>query len=496
MSSNNNNETANREQSNDNSSIKVNDTQTMNQASNIFNFMKILVMITLFILIIFVLGSIIVFSGKVTQSNVLPTDINCFPYTTAIPIIQQISININDHNIDGQNLSQKIKFPYNINSSNFILDFLRKTRLNPNASGIVNYFIAILESFFSFNYSAYNFLFESLNYLPEIVVLLFGPFITIIFSSILSLVDSVYLAYLWFSNFNWFFQENENKSGTGSPIWKSISIFEPLNYGLSLFLSLLFFILFFIAFFSFFPLLSFITIILCFITIVSCTAMDSNNNKYNTFNCIKDSLKYNKKGIMLILSLCIILLSFNYFGPILACICGFVILLLYFNIIPLSIFNSTIPTNLSPLVNDKQASKKCNFEKQTSGANSNMNNRQNTSTSNKNMNKGNTSTSNKENLFQKIGNFLPKFPEIFPTFNVVESYNTPLPSIPYPKVEIGKLQLPDLKLPEEVEIKFPDVKLPELPKIKLPEEINNAVIGLQDKTLKGLHSIDKALKIK
>ena len=475
------------------------DYEQISEPGNIFNFIKNLAIVTLFIILIIVLGSLIVYSGKVAQSNVLPTDINCFPYTSAVPSVAQIPININDHFVQGKILSQKIKFPYDKNASNIILDFLRQSRLSPNASGMMNYFVAILEGLFSFNYQAYNFLYDGLNYLPEILVLLIGPFITVIFSSILSLVDHLYLIYLWFSNFGWFFQQNENKSGVGSPSWKAISLFEPLNYFLSIFLSILFFLLFFVAFFSFFPLLTSIVIITCFITILSCTAIDSNNYKYNVFSCMKDSLKYNKNGIMTILSLCIILLTFSYFGPILALICSLVILLLYFNIIPLSVFTSGLPPNLSAVVSDKQASKNCNFENTTKSTNNN-------SSKNTNNNTNNNINNNTKNIFQKIGGFLPKFPQIFPTLNVVETYNTPLPPISYPKIEIEKIKLPDLKLPEEVQIKFPDLKLPEIKippaitnfvdnvKEKTYEGVNNAIIGAQDDALKGLDTVNNALK--
>ena len=282
--------------SSNNNEEEEQETKQMDQASNILNFIKNLVIITLAILIVIIVGSFIVFSCKVAQSNVLPTDIHCYPYTSAIPTVQQVSININDHLVEGKNLSQKIKFPYEPNSSNFILDILRRLRLSPNAFGVENYFIAILEGIFSFNYSAFNTLLDGLNYLPEIIVLLIGPVITVIFSSILSLVDLFYLGFLWFKNFSWFFQENENKSGTGSPSWKPITLEQPLNYLLSIFLMFIFFLLFIVGLFTFLPILSSVVILTCFITILTRTGLTSNNEKYTLLNCMKDSLKYNKKG--------------------------------------------------------------------------------------------------------------------------------------------------------------------------------------------------------
>lgn len=455
------------------------ETSQMSQGTNILNFMKNLVKITFIVLIVIILGSFVVFSCKVAQSNVLPTDINCFPYTSAIPTVQQISININDHFLEGQNLSQKIKFPYEQNSSNFIQDFLRRLRLSPNGFGIENYFVAILDGIFAFNYSAFNTLFDGLNYLPEIIILLIGPIITLIFSSVLSLVDLFYIGYLWFKNFSWFFQENENKSGTGAPSWKPITLEQPLNYCLSIFLMFIFFIIFIIGLFTFLPIVSTGIILICLITILSKTGLASNNDKYTLLSCMKDSLKYNKKGIMIILSISILILSFSYFGALLGGICLVCILLLYFNVIPLSIFTSSIPTDLSAVVSDKKASKKCNYEETP-----------NTST--------NTSTNTIENttennsIAQKIGGFLPKFPSIFPSINVVQTYDTPIPEIPFPAVTIDKLKLPNVKLPEEIEIKFPDIKLPGLPQV--PDSVTNAVISSQDSEIQNLDELNKTLK--
>jgi hypothetical protein len=471
----------------------------MSEGTNILNFMKNLLKITLTILIVIILGSFVVFSCKVAQSNVLPTDINCFPYTSAIPTVQQISININDHFLEGKNLSQKIKFPYEQNSSNFIQDFLRRLRLNPNGFGLENYFIAILDGMFAFNYSAFNTLFDGLNYLPEIIVLLIGPIITIIFCSILSLVDLFYIGYLWFTNFSWFFQENENKSGTGAPSWKPITLAQPLNYCLSIFLMFIFFIIFIIGLFTFLPIVATTIILICLFTILSRTGLTSNNDKYTLLSCMKDSLKYNKKGIMIILSISILSLSFNYFGSVLGGICLVCILLLYFNVIPLSIFTSSIPTDLSAVVSDKKASKKCNFE-ETPTPNTNPDTSKHTTPDTSKHTTPHTSTGEKSSenntsIMQKIGGFLPKFPSIFPSVNVVETYDTPIPEIPYPAVSIDKLKLPNVKLPEEVEIKFPDIKLPGLPQVPdVPEPVSNAIINAQDNAIENLNEINKSLK--
>jgi len=201
---------------------------------------------------------------------------------------------------------------------------------------------------------------------------------------------------------------------------------------------------------------------------------------------MKDSLKYNKKGIMIVLSIIIILLTFTYLGPILSLISFFTILLIYFNIIPVSIFSTPIPPHLTELVSDKQANKSCNEN------NSIKNNTKNTTSNNNNNNKSSktNSTSTKGDLLQKIGGFLPKFPQIFPTLDVTETYNTKLPVIPYPDITIGELD-GELKLPKEVEINFPDIKLP-----GIPQTVTDTVKGVQDKAIEGLNNINNSLVTK
>ena len=205
---------------------------------------------------------------------------------------------------------------------------------------------------------------------------------------------------------------------------------------------------------------------------------DSTNKKYNVFNCMKDSLKYNKKAIMIFLSFIVIFLTFTYLGPILSIISFLTILLIYFRIIPISIFTSSLPPNLSELVSDKQASKSCN---ENSGSTNNNNSKSTNKSSKTNV------SSKKDNLLQKIGGFLPKFPQIFPSLDVVETYDTKLPDIPYPDITIGKFN-PELKIPKEVEINFPDIKLP-----GIPQSVTDTVKVVQDKAIEGLNNINDAI---
>ena len=71
---------------------------------------------------------------KLAQSNILPTDINCAPYTDTEPNIQPIETNI--FQTDGEKpLSMKISFPYDVyNSKNYILDMFREYKNESNSN--------------------------------------------------------------------------------------------------------------------------------------------------------------------------------------------------------------------------------------------------------------------------------------------------------------------------------------------------------------------------
>ena len=42
--------------------------------------------------IMIVIGTTMVYSGKVAQANILPTNINCFPYTNVTPTIDKVDV--------------------------------------------------------------------------------------------------------------------------------------------------------------------------------------------------------------------------------------------------------------------------------------------------------------------------------------------------------------------------------------------------------------------
>ena len=165
--------------------------------SSMSNFLYSVFTLIILFVIYFVFSGLVLYGCKIGQANILPTDHNCYPYNDMKPNIENIPINIFSTFTDPP-LSMKINFPYTkFNSSNTILDLFRNYKEEPKSNFLANYFISIIEALIQYNYSAFNFILNSMNGLPEIVIILFGPILFSILSSLLFLSDHIYLIYLW-----------------------------------------------------------------------------------------------------------------------------------------------------------------------------------------------------------------------------------------------------------------------------------------------------------
>ena len=75
----------------------INDTDTeesTNFASNIVNFLTSVISIFIVVFLYFSGSGLILFVCKLAQSNILPTEQNCYPYTNSKVNIQLIETNI------------------------------------------------------------------------------------------------------------------------------------------------------------------------------------------------------------------------------------------------------------------------------------------------------------------------------------------------------------------------------------------------------------------
>ena len=340
------------------------ESNTNETTGNIISFVKTVFTLLVIIIIYFSIGSFILFGCKLSQSNILPTEIDCYPYTNTKPKIEKIISNIFETWTDPPQ-SMKIEFDVDnkTNSKFILLDAMRKLKIDPKASSIINYFIEILQSMTCFNYSCINTILNILNNAPEMVTIFLGPFMIGFFITIICFINFFYFIYLWFSKMSWFFKKNNNKNGDRAD-WKDITFLDPINYGFSIFTIIVFIILFFILFFT--GVITFIPSFIIFWSLFSSLGYKAimDNKIISVFTITKDVLKYYKVTIMTIFSIFVTILAFTNLGTSQGIFSLLVLLLISFGVISIDIFKKINPENLSALTSYEQASKECIYKKE------------------------------------------------------------------------------------------------------------------------------------
>lgn len=328
--------------------------------SNIGSFITSVIVMFIAITVYYTGSGLILYACKLAQSNILPTDIHCSPYTDSEPNIQPIKTNI--FTTGGESpLSMKLSFPYNeYNSKNYILDMFREYKNEPRSNFLANYLISMIENIINFNYSAFNKILDMLNGLPEIILVIFGPVIVAFISTLIFIVDHFYLIYLWFAQMGWFFKTNTNDSGTGIPKWEDVTFMSPFNYWCAVWLVILFCILFFFSL-PFISILAFISMSWCIFSCITYKA-EMGGKIISALPIIKDTFKYYKTLIMSILSFFVVVSAFSKLGTIPGIFSILTLLLIYFGIISIDLFNPSSKENLSPVVSFNQAKKTCSFK--------------------------------------------------------------------------------------------------------------------------------------
>jgi hypothetical protein len=332
-----------------------------NYFSNIGSFIFTVIILFIMIALYYASSGLILYACKLAQSNILPTDVHCYPYEETKPNIQPIQTNIFTTYSDPE-LSMKMKFPYDdYNSKNKLIDLFREYKNEPKSNFLANYFISLIESVVQFNYSSFNFILNILNSnLPEPVIILFGPIIVGFLSTIIFILDHLYLIYLWFANMGWFFKTNINNSASGRPKWEDIGLLSPFYYWCSVGLVILFIILFFFSL----PLLSIIASIAMLWSMFSCMTYKSemNGKSITSLSIIQDVFKYYKLLIMGIFSFFVIVSAFTKLGTVPGIFSLITLLLIYFGIISIDTFKPISKDNLSPSVSYEQARKTCSYK--------------------------------------------------------------------------------------------------------------------------------------
>jgi len=327
--------------------------------SNIVSFIISIITVIIVVLFYFSGSSLILFVCKLAQSNILPTQHNCYPYTEGKPDIQHIKTNIFPTFTDPE-MSMKMEFPYDsYNSSNAILDMFREYKNHPDSNFLANYLISIIESLMSFNYSAINIMMNAVNNLPEYLIVWFGPIIIGFLFAFTLLLNFPYLICVWFLNMNWFFKTNANDENVGSPKWRDITIMSPFYWLIGISFIILFTNIFFFGY-GFILSMPFLILSYCCLTSLMYKSV-LNNKTISSFSLIKDVFKYYKLSIVGIITMSFVSLAFVKLGSIPGILSILATILVYFGIISMDIFKPVAESQLTPSVSYYQAAKKCTF---------------------------------------------------------------------------------------------------------------------------------------
>lgn len=339
---------------------KANSMKPGDLLSDFIGFLKSIAIKLLTVFIILLAGIFTLYGCKVSQANLFPTEKDCAPYEDTKPIIDPIPINIfNTTNEKGENLSQKIKFPYDLNSKDFLKDKLAGIKNHPKASSITNYMIAIILDLIHFDAHLIQVFFNMLNSgLPESVILWLGPLLLIFFAIFINIVNVFYLIWLWFSKMSWFFKRNVNTDIHSPQKWESVSLLEPFEFMFSCFITFIFVILFFVLFAFLFPMLAMFGFHSNLTTIIGAKGI-IDDRQVTIFNIFKDVLKYKKTTIMYVVAAIIILTAVSYFPPMVAIVMLLVFILFIYGIIPNNMFSNVVPPNLSEVSSYNPAKKTC-----------------------------------------------------------------------------------------------------------------------------------------
>ena len=325
---------------------------TPNYWSNLGKFISNLIIIIVFIIIYFSFGVYALYICKIAQSNILPTDADCFPFSESKPTVTPIQTNI----FKTDDKSIKLSFSYDENSDFELLKTLREYKNSYDSNNILNYFISIIETLIAFDFKLINTTFNTLNLVPEVLVVLFGPFILGVISVILLLCNCFYGLFLWFYNMFWFFKKNTNVERGKKPVWEDVTFLQPFGYGIGIFLVIMLSIilLFFAPFF-----IGIDNLISSFCLFIIFTYTGTMADKSSGFITVfKEALKVYKLSLMIILCIFAISSAFTYLGIPGGIMSIITLILIYFGVVKIDTFKPITDTNLTPFTVTKEVQAK------------------------------------------------------------------------------------------------------------------------------------------
>lgn len=333
-------------------------TSTTSYGKKILHFIFTTLIVILMIFVYFGISGLVLYTCKLAQCNILPTEQNCHPYTDVMPQVTPIQTNIFNTSTDPP-MSMKLSFPYTDKNASYKLLEIMK----PGSNFLMNYFVSIITELVRFTNSSLNITMNAINEtFSESLIVVLGPIIYGIIYSVLLLFNQLYFIYLWFAEMKWFFKKNINEDSTEPPDWEDVTITDFINWCLGLVLSILFSVL--LLFGGFAPLM--FSIFAIFTLCIISTFMYSSvlNGKPSNVGIIMLQLfKEYKLTIVSVITVFVILLSFSKLGVLPGIFSIITLGLMYYGIISTDIFKEIKEQqHISPLTSYKQAKKTCSFK--------------------------------------------------------------------------------------------------------------------------------------
>jgi hypothetical protein len=334
---------------------QTNNVQNTDYLNKVQQFISNTLAAGIIILICSIFSFYLIYFCKLAHSNVLPIDINCYPYTKNEPKINYLPINIfSNAPFTSPRESMKIKFP---DYKNLFVDSwlrpLRDYKANQTSGFFGNFCVSVIESTIVNIYNYYDSILSFFNSLPEFLLVILGP-LAFIITIILGVFCGIFsFIFHWLRNLPWMMKKNtsiiidtdgEVYYKCGYPQWSPVRWDSPdpkkPNEGewksciLGVFLQIMVgFLLFSLV--GFLPFISVGINIFCIISFFS-----YNVQIGNSVDDLKDSsvnelftyfYKYHKINLMILFSYNLLTNAYKYLGGFAAAICLVIIIAIYFS---------------------------------------------------------------------------------------------------------------------------------------------------------------------
>jgi len=316
--------------------------------------------------IMIVIGTTMVYSGKVAQANILPTNINCFPYTNVTPTIDKVDVDINVVKVkQGEVYSTKLEFDQTKNMKIMeegFLGFLKRMTEHKESGHFYLYACSLYQSAISNNLFMNTVYYNLINsYCSESVILFLLPYFNIFWFIITFVVNLFYITWTWFKNLHLFYRKKtfENDKTVwlpGESMWSFSNVFK------SLFMIFIAFIAWiFLGIGVIIPFMTFTTAVYSILMPMFMEANVKGSGKPYTFSsALRDVFKYKISVIMYIITYYMITGAYSSFGSTATGV-SFIafIILLFFTTIYKAYKPAAKDTATFGLGNYKQANKEC-----------------------------------------------------------------------------------------------------------------------------------------